>query len=408
MNGGRESAQKYPPAPHSLLRFIEGSIIYFIILLIATQSATPMADDISRRDFIRRSGSALAGASLVSAIGFPSILLPNKQKKLGVALVGLGNYATGQLAPALQQTEHCELRGIVTGSPSKIPRWQERYDIPDANVYNYQTMPEVANNDDIDVIYIVLPPGLHARYSIMAAEAGKHVWCEKPMAMNVEECRKMIEAADKNGVQLTVGYRMQHEPNTQTIIRYGREEVYGAVEAVETGAGYNGRHSADSWRRDAEMGGGALYDMGVYPINGARYATDMEPVAVRGRQWSERAIYDEVDEFTEFELRFPDGVMAKGETSFGKSMNYLEVNCSDGWYELQPFQSYSGVRGRTSDGKILEPCDCNQQALQMDDDALAIKENREPLVPGMEGLRDIRIVRAIMESSEKDRAWITL
>lgn len=367
-----------------------------------------MTEDLSRRDFIRKAGNLIAGSSVISAMGFPSIILPGTKDKLGVALVGLGNYATGQLAPALQQTDHCELRGIVTGSSSKIPEWQQKYDIPDTNVYNYQSMPDIANNGDIDVVYIVLPPALHARYAILGAEAGKHVWCEKPMAMNAAECRRMIAAADKNNVQLTVGYRMQHEPNTQTIIRYGREEVYGAVEAVETGAGYDGRHDAGSWRRDAEMGGGALYDMGVYPINAARYSTSMEPVAVRGRQWSERDIYEEVDEFTEFELEFPDGVIARGETSFGKSMNYLEVNCAAGWYQLRPFQSYTGVRGTTSDDKRLEPCGCNQQALQMDDDALAIKENRAPLVPGEEGLRDIRIVRAIMESSEKDRAWIEL
>ncbi len=367
-----------------------------------------MAGNCSRRNFLRKAGGALAGGSLLSAIGFPSVIIPGKNEKLGVALVGLGRYSRGQLAPALQETEHCELRGIVTGSPSKIPKWRQRYDIPEGNVYNYETMPEIADNGDIDVVYIVLPPGLHAEYSIIGAEAGKHVWCEKPMAMNVEECRNMIDAADKNGVQLTVGYRMQHEPVTQTIIRYGEEEVYGAVQAVETGAGYNGRHGPDSWRRDAELGGGALYDMGVYPINGARYATGMEPVAVRGRQWSEREIYDEVDEFTEFELKFPDGVRAKGETSFGKSTNYLEVNCEDGWYKLKPFQSYSRVQGRTSDGKKLEPCQCNQQALQMDDDALAIKENKDPIVPGEEGFRDIRIVRAIMESSNKDREWIDL
>jgi glucose-fructose oxidoreductase len=366
-----------------------------------------MSDNISRRDFIRKTGSVMAGASLISAIGFPSII-PGKNKKLGVALVGLGSYSTGQLAPALQETEHCELRGIVTGSPSKVPRWQQRYGIPDRNVYNYQNLSEIENNDDIDIVYIVLPPGLHAEYSIMAANAGKHVWCEKPMAMNVKECRSMIDAAEKNGVQLAIGYRMQHEPNTQTIIRYGEEEVYGAVQEVLAGAGYYGSHDSDDWRQDAELGGGALYDMGVYPINAARYATGMEPIAVRGRQWSEREIYDEVDEFTEFELKFPDGVMAKGETSFGKSMNYLRVNCEDGWYKLEPFQSYSGVQGVTSDGKRLEPCGCNQQALQMDNEAVAIKENRDPVVPGEEGLKDIRIVNAIMESSENNQAWIEL
>ncbi|MDX1591858.1 MAG: Gfo/Idh/MocA family oxidoreductase, partial [Balneolaceae bacterium] len=205
----------------------------------------------------------------------------------------------------------------------------------------------------------------------------------------------------KNNVQLSIGYRMQHEPNTQTIIRYGREKTYGSIENVATGAGYNGAHPDPAdWRRIGRMGGGALYDMGVYPINGARYATGMEPIAVSGHQWSVREeMYSDVDEFTEFTLEFPGGVTATGESSFGKSTNYLDVNCTEGWFRLRPFQSYSGVQGETSDGTQLPPDPNHQQARQMDDDALAIKENRSPIVPGSEGLADIRIVQAIMKSS---------
>lgn len=364
-----------------------------------------MGDKISRKNFLKRTGSAM----VASTIGFPSIILPRTKEKLGVALVGLGSYSSGRLAPGLQRTEHCELRGIVTGTPSKIPVWQERYDIPDNNVYNYQTMPEIADNDDIDIVYIVVPTGLHAVYAILAANAGKHVFCEKPMAMNVQECQAIISAAEKNNVQLAIGYRMQHEPNTQQIIEFTRNETYGEVTGVQTGAGYNGSHPDGNWRRDAQLGGGALYDMGVYPINGARYATQMEPIAVRGRQWSERnEMYDEVDEFTEFELEFPGGVVASGETSFGKSTNYLDVECTDGWYNLRPFQSYSGVQGETSDGNILPPDPNHQQARQMDNEALAIKEGRDPIVPAEEGLRDIRIVNAIMKSSENGQARIEL
>lgn len=366
-----------------------------------------MGKKFTRKDFLKTTGSLITGTSLLTA--FPSIIIPKKKDKLGVALVGLGSYSRGLLAPGLQQTEHCELRGIVTGTPSKIPVWQDRYGIPDKNVYNYKTMHELANNDDIDIIYVVTPPSLHAEYSIIGAEAGKHVWCEKPMAMNVEECQAIIDAANKNKVQLTVGYRMQHEPNTQTIIKYGQEETYGQVTGVKSGAGYRGAHPGDNWRADAERGGGALYDMGVYPINAARYSTGMEPIAVKGKQWSERKdMYSEVDEFTEFELEFPGRVTAIGETSFGKSTNYLDIDAEDGWYRLRPFQSYSGVRGETSDGTILSPDPNHQQARQMDNDALAIKESKKPIVPGKDGLRDIRIVEAIMESSRKNGARIEL
>jgi len=139
-------------------------------------------------------------------------------KKLGIALLGLGGYSRGQLAPALTMTKYCQLTGIVTGSPDKIPQWQRKYGIKDANVYSYDTLGDIANNDDIDVVYIVVPTGLHAKYAIAAAEAGKHVWCEKPMAMNTKECQAIIDACKKNNVKLSIGYRMLHEPNTQTLI----------------------------------------------------------------------------------------------------------------------------------------------------------------------------------------------
>ncbi|REL38517.1 gfo/Idh/MocA family oxidoreductase [Rhodohalobacter sp. SW132] len=365
-----------------------------------------MSKNITRKSFLKHAGTALT----IASVGFPSIIIPRKKEKIGVALVGLGSYAGGQLAPALQETEYCELRGIVTGTPSKIPEWQERYGIRDQNVYNYENLHEVANNDDIDVIYIVTPPGVHARDAIVAAEAGKHVWCEKPMAMDEEECQNIIDAASKNGVQLTIGYRMQHEPNTQTVIKFGREETYGVITGVQTGAGYSGAHrDPENWRRNPDLGGGALYDMGVYPINAARFATGMEPIAVKGRQWSDREeMYSDVDEHTDFEMEFPNGVIATGETSFGNSTNYLNVECTDGWYRLSPMQSYRGVQGETSDGRELPPAGINQQARQMDNDARAILDGKDPIVPGEDGLADIRIVKAIMESSQRGGEWIEL
>lgn len=365
-----------------------------------------MSKNYSRKEFLKVSGSVLA----FSSFGFPNIIIPKKRDKIGVALVGLGGYSRGRLGPGLKLTQHCELRGIVTGTPSKIPIWQEEYGIPDQNVYSYENMHEVANNDDIDVIYVVTPPGLHAKYSIIGANAGKHVWCEKPMAMDVDECQAIIDAANKNRVQLTVGYRMQHEPNTQTIIRYGEERTYGDFVAVRAGAGYSGAHrDPENWRRIADMGGGALYDMGVYPINAIRYATGMDPVKVRGRQWSVRdEMYSEVDEFTDFEVEFANGLRATGETAFGKSSNYLDVTCTDGSYRLSPMQSYSGVQGETSDGIALPPDPNHQQARQMDNDALAIIENTRPIAPGEDGLMDIHIVRSIMESSRRGEEWIDL
>ena len=358
----------------------------------------------NRRHFLKQSGLFLAA----SALPFPGFIIPKKKEKLGVALVGLGYYSSSQLAPALQETHLCELRGIVTGSPEKISIWQKKYDIQERNVYNYENMADIANNEEIDVIYIVLPTGLHAEYAIKAAETGKHVWCEKPMARTAEECRNIINACEKNKVKLSIGYRMQHETNTRKLMKWAETRPFGAIKNLEAQAGYYGS-PMNPWKLKKEMGGGAMYDMGVYPLNAARYSTGMEPIAVSATHSTNRPeIFKEVDETTNFELEFADGVTASCKTSFGENLNNLEINCENGWYYLRPFQSYSGVRGKTSEGTILPPFGKNQQAVQMDDDARAILNDIPVLVPGEEGLRDIAILEKIYESAANKGARIML
>lgn len=349
---------------------------------------------VNRRTFLKQAGVVGALAS------FPNILLGQSQRKLGVALLGLGSYSTYQLAPGLQQTKYCSLKGIVTGTPSKIPRWQGKYQIPDANVYSYDEIDQIANNDEIDVIYIVTPTGTHKDFVLKAAATGKHIWCEKPMAMTEEECQSMIDACTKNKVQLTIGYRVQHEPNTQTLNGYNKTLPFGGVKSVDATAGYSGG-GGTGWRFEKEMGGGALYDMGVYTVNGIRSAIQMDPVEViSARQFTDRPqLFKEVDETTEYVLKFDNGLEAKGRTSVGENINHLRVVCEEGWYEMRPMQTYSGVSGSRSDGVQLNEYLPNQQAKQMDDDALAILEKREMMINPIEGLKDIRVIEAIIESA---------
>lgn len=147
-----------------------------------------------------------------------------------------------------------------------------------------------------------------------------------------------------------------------------------------------------------------MYDMGVYPLNAARYSVGLEPIAVTAKQSTTRPeIYHEVDETMQFDLEFPGGVTASCETSFGKGMNSLRVDCSKGWYKLEPFQAYSGIQGETSDGTKLNASVPNQQARQMDDDALAIINKKAVLVPGEEGLKDIRVVESIYKSAKEGK-----
>lgn len=359
----------------------------------------------NRRSFIKKSGVILAA----SGLSFPHLMFSITNKKLGVALVGLGYYSTDLLAPALQLTNHCELRGIVTGSPEKIAPWQAKYKIKDENIYNYENMHELSNNDDIDVVYIVLPNTLHKKYTIIAAEAGKHVWCEKPMATSVKDCEAMIRSCKKNKVQLTIGYRMQHEPVTQKIISMATSQPFGQIKNLMAEAGFShGGGDGSHWKQHPELGGGAMYDMGVYPLNAVRYATQMEPLRVSARIENSRPELFKVDETMFFDLEFPKGIKANCMATFSKSVNHLKIEAEKGWYELKPFQSYSGVKGKTSTGELFNAFQGNQQAKQMDDDALAILENKAPVVPGEEGMADIRVVEAIFKSVEQQGKMVTI
>lgn len=358
---------------------------------------------ISRRRFLSQA-AGVAGITLAYD-AFPAIL--QKKERLGVALMGLGYYSKDLLAPALQKTSKCYLAGIVTGTPAKAEEWKAKYKIPDKNIYNYSNFDTIANNPDIDVVYVVLPPSMHMEYTIRAAKAGKHVWCEKPMAVTEAECKKMIDACNQNKVKLSIGYRMHHEPNTQQIMMWTKSLPYGKIQTVSTAAGYR-ESRTDHWKQKKEMGGGVMHDMGVYPLNAVRYATGLEPISVLAQASTTRPeIYKDVVETMVFDLEFPQGVTAHCEATFGRGVNDLMVNCEKGWYKLSPFQAYNGINGETSDGKKLNAPIDNEQAKQMDDDAVSIMDNKLVLVPGEEGMRDIRIVEAIYRSAaEKKRVSI--
>jgi glucose-fructose oxidoreductase len=322
--------------------------------------------------------------------------------KLGIALVGLGYYSTDLLAPALQQTKHCYLAGIVTGTPAKAEAWKQKYNIPDKNIYNYQNFDSIANNPDIDVVYVVLPPSMHKEYVIRAANAGKEVWCEKPMALTEAECKAMIEACRSNKRSLAIGYRLHHEPNTQEWRSIIKEKKLGKVTKVNCAAGYR-ENRTDHWKQKKEMGGGVLYDMGVYAIQGARLGANMEPVAIVSAQTSTTRpeIYKNgLDETTIAKLEFPGGVIADIKTSFGENINFNTITCEKGEIKIEPYSAYNGQNGTSPLGTINHPYRIPfQQAKQMDDDALSIINKKPMLVPGEEGLRDIRIVEAIYKSA---------
>jgi len=323
--------------------------------------------------------------------------------KLGVALVGLGYYSTDLLAPALQQTTECYLAGIVTGTPSKAESWKKKYNIPDKNIYDYQNFDSIANNPEIDVVYVVLPPSMHKEYVVRAAKAGKHVWCEKPMAMTVTECQEMIDVCTKNKRTLAIGYRLHHEPCTREWRRIVNKQLLGQVKKVNCAAGYfEGR--TNNWKQQKALGGGVLYDMGVYAIQGARLGTGMEPTSILSAKTSTTRpeIYKNgLDETTIATLSFPGGVIADIKTSFGENVNFLDITFEKGAINMSPYSNYNGLKGRSNLGEIHFSYEVPwQQAKQMDDDAKSIKTSKPMLVPGEEGLKDIKIVEGIYKAAQ--------
>jgi len=243
---------------------------------------------------------------------------------------------------------------------------------------------------------------MHAEYTIRAAKAGKHVWCEKPMAPSVADCEAMIKACKDNNVKLSIGYRCQHDPNIQAYMKVAKDQTFGKVRMITSAAGYfDGRST--HWKQKKALGGGVMGDMGVYAIQGARLATGEEPISVVAQTFTTRPeIYHEVEESAMFQLEFPSGARAACHTSYGMQMNYLKVTYEKGSLQMEPHSSYSGNKGSMSDGTIINFPIENQQAKQMDDDALALINGEDMLVPGEEGLRDIRVVEAIYRSAAQN------
>lgn len=206
------------------------------------------------------------------------------QKKIGFAIVGLGKFATEQMMPAFKETKHARIVALVSGSPDKAARLAREYGVESKNIYNYQNFDTIRDNPDVDVVYVVLPPALHADFTVRAARAGKHVLSEKPMAPTVAECQRMIDACREAGKKLMVAYRAQYEPfNLDAMARIRRGELGKLLQITAD----HGRivdpvgDKADTWRVVQKMaGGGSLMDIGVYSLNAARYLTGEEPTEI--------------------------------------------------------------------------------------------------------------------------------
>jgi predicted dehydrogenase len=367
----------------------------------------------SRRDFLRMTAIAAAGVPLARPLipSIPSIAhratptTSQQERKLGFALVGLGSLSTNQIAPALQKTKHCRLAGIVTGTPAKAVKWKAQYGIPDKSIYNYDTMARMADNRDIDVVYVVTPNALHARDTIKAARAGKHILCEKPMEVSTEKCQQMIDEVKRAGRQLAIGYRCRFEPHHLAMLRIAQQKELGDVRLIESAFGFS-IGDPTQWRLSKALaGGGPLMDVGIYAIQSAEMIAGAYPIAVSAMtNKTDPVKFKDVEESMTYELKFPNGISASCTTTYKvNGMNRTTAYADNGSFGLTPAFNYDGNKGWRSDNKPLEAPEVDQFATEMDNFADCIINNRPTSVPGEMGLRDVRTMMALYEAARTGR-----
>ena len=247
----------------------------------------------SRRAWL--TGIAAGGAALAlprrraRAFGLPgppaaAPSAPNR--RIGFALLGIGKLTQTQLIPALRATKIARLTALVSGHADKAKRVAAAEGVPERNIYSYETFDRIVDNPDIDVVYVVLPNSMHAEYAIRALRAGKHVYCEKPMAVTPAECEQMIAAATKAKRQLGIGYRLHFEPYNLGMIRVARARELGALKFIAATAGTIPVEPGQ-WRLDKKLaGGGSMVDIGIYALQAVRTVSGEEPVVGVGARRS--------------------------------------------------------------------------------------------------------------------------
>ena len=355
-----------------------------------------------RRDFTKLSALAMAWGSLPSFAQNAG----GSQKPLGFAAVGLGRICDIFMR-ACVNSPSAKLTGLVTGHPdTKGAHYASTYGVPKSSIYTYETFDRIRDNKDIDFVYIGLPNSMHCEYTVRAAEAGKHVLCEKPMAISSAECRKMIDACRKANVKLMIAYRIQYDPMFAKIREMIKAGDLGQLETFQ--GGFSGQEGPGEWRLNRKLaGGGSLMDLGIYPLNTIRYLTGEEPAdftaTVSTRDKSGR--FAEMEQSIEWTMKFPSGIIASCGCSYGaRGPSYLSINAEKGYLVVDPAFNYGSVHYRGPVGREMvdeqnNATQVSQFTLEAEHFVDCIRNNKEPKSAGEEGLKDLIAMEAIYKAA---------
>lgn len=390
-------------------------------LAFATMPTQPTDDrsatsDVTRRSFIRTAGTGLLAAATMPATTQlappdrqpPNLRLPETKKPVGYAIVGLGVLAINEILPAFARCKKARPVALVSGHPDKAQKLAGVYGIDPAKIYNYEDYDRIAQDDAIDVVFIVLPNHMHAEYTIRALRAKKHVLCEKPVAATVDESRQMVAAAKENDRQLMIAYRLHYEPFNMKAMELARDrERFGLLKTFE--ATNNQNVQPPNIRLSKQTAGGPLGDVGVYCLNAARYISGEEPIEVtaQGHQPTDDPRFAEVAESIVWTMKFPSGALAHCGCSFGSAgSRYFRATGTKGVIDMDDAFAYSGQRltmkqGRDTTEMQLEPV--NHFAAEMDHFADVVTGQANCKTPGEDGLRDMIAIDAIHRSINEGR-----
>ena len=323
-----------------------------------------------------------------------------------IAVVGLGGFARERALPAISDTRFCETTVLVSSSPEKATDLAERFGVN--RVLDYDEFRDGEGSDDYDAAYVATPPAFHEEYVTTAAEFGKHVLCEKPLAAERSAAERMVETCADADVVFMTAYRLRTEP----AVRRMRELLGdGAIgEPVQIHGGFSSRlldeTDADSWRLDPEIaGGGALMDLGVYPLNTTRFLLDADPVAVWADTTSSGPPFDRVDEHIAVQLSFSNGATASCTASFDAHPDSrLQVLGTDGQVLITaPFggdvsQEVVVEHGETHTRYTGPPVDEVREEFGYFAHCILADTTCE--TAGEDGLTDLRIIEAAYESAD--------
>src|SRR5262245_31450234 len=332
--------------------------------------------------------------------------MPSRRSRVvRYAIVGLGHIAQVAVLPAFAHAKrNSRLEAVVSDDRAKRKAATAKYRVEHA--YSYDEYE--ACLDRVDAVYIALPNTFHAEYTIRAAEAGVHVLCEKPMAVTVDECERMIEACRADGVKLMIAYRLHFEEINLKAVELIRRGRIGEPKYFNSSFSMKARRG--DIRTEKEFGGGTLYDIGVYCINAARYLFRAEPKEVMAISVNSGAAgLDEIDESTGALLRFDGERVAAFVTSFNAAdVGSYRIVGTRGHLVVDPAFKYAEglayaltVDGKTTGKRIGKRDQFASELLYFSD---CILKNREPEPSGEEGLQDVRIVQALYESAEAGKA----